>query len=503
MLGFPIPYPGELLYSTIARAGVHDGDTSPKQLLDLVFNNRKVIATVDLPSHIESIADQYPESLGLDAQVLIYRHTLWPIYAPFQPKTRSRRLTTWMRGQSKGAVHLASGIAASRVKAKASLYVCPICIEEQKEEYGEPYLLRQWQVPLVKYCHKHGPLHLTSIELNGEHRHAYLPVGSGTILDPLEITKSDEIFSQQIEKLLTRPLQNSLSLEQWTHFYSHLVHKFDLMNDRRIDHSALKTRVTQFWGEKWLVEAGLMPLESDASWLKAIIRKHRKSFSFAEHIVVIQAISHGILCINDAIRIAAKKSFSGASATAKTLITKPITLEFSEDQNEWQLLLEKTAPKAARRRNPALYARLYRNHYEWLMQIDERNRKDPEPVNQRVDWSQRDRSAARYLLHVCEMLAEDLNVPRLSKTFLIHQFKNRATIEKNLHRLPRCTAVLTLYSESIDEYQARRLARAYLSMKQNQQPIKRWSLLREAGLGDERITNTVIQLLRKILSDQT
>lgn len=50
-----MPYPDELLYSTIARASVRIGIVSPKQLLDEVFNNRKVIATFDMPSHIESI----------------------------------------------------------------------------------------------------------------------------------------------------------------------------------------------------------------------------------------------------------------------------------------------------------------------------------------------------------------------------------------------------------------------------------------------------------------
>ena len=77
MLGFPTPYPKELLYSTIARAGVHDGDTSPKQLLEKVFNNRKVIATIDLPSHIQVLSNQYPSTLGLDARTLIEHHTLW------------------------------------------------------------------------------------------------------------------------------------------------------------------------------------------------------------------------------------------------------------------------------------------------------------------------------------------------------------------------------------------------------------------------------------------
>ncbi|WP_197457606.1 hypothetical protein [Snodgrassella sp. CFCC 13594] len=34
MLNFPTPYPNELIYSTIARAGIHHAITSPKQLLE-------------------------------------------------------------------------------------------------------------------------------------------------------------------------------------------------------------------------------------------------------------------------------------------------------------------------------------------------------------------------------------------------------------------------------------------------------------------------------------
>lgn len=37
MLNFPTPYPNELIYSTIARAGIHHAITSPKQLLEEVF----------------------------------------------------------------------------------------------------------------------------------------------------------------------------------------------------------------------------------------------------------------------------------------------------------------------------------------------------------------------------------------------------------------------------------------------------------------------------------
>ena len=48
MLNFPTPYPNELIYSTIARAGIHHAITSPKQLLEEVF----AVSSVVLPENV-------------------------------------------------------------------------------------------------------------------------------------------------------------------------------------------------------------------------------------------------------------------------------------------------------------------------------------------------------------------------------------------------------------------------------------------------------------------
>jgi hypothetical protein len=61
MFDFPLPYRDELLYSVIARYGVHQGIISPKDLLDDVYNDRKIVATVDLPSHVNKISSLYPQ----------------------------------------------------------------------------------------------------------------------------------------------------------------------------------------------------------------------------------------------------------------------------------------------------------------------------------------------------------------------------------------------------------------------------------------------------------
>ena len=501
MFGFPAPYPDELLYSTIARAGMHDGETSPKQLLDKVFNNRGVIATVDLPSHVGKLASQYSDSLGLDARTLISRHTLWPIYAPFLPQERNNKLREWMSGSSQGAAHLASGIAASRVKAKTKLFVCVECLNEQKSKYGECFWNRIWQVPLLKICPAHGRLNITSIKLDGERRHSHIPVEVAEILEPVKSEAVDRTFSNQVAQLLM--VQNEgVSFSQWTSFYKHFASSWRYLHGQRIDHARIHETVIQFWGKHWLSDAGMLPSGTETSWLRGLFRKHRKSFSFAEHIVVLLALSNGAVGISDAI----EKASSMVINSKKRINVKSTELvtenQLSQDQIDWEQLLELSPPKAARQQKPALYTRLYRNHHDWLIHIDHVHHTDQKTVNNRVAWPQRDRQIARELRRACENLSDDLNAPHLSKTFLIHQLEHRATVEKNLHRLPRCSTLLALYSESTTEYQARRLSRAYLSMIERGQIIKRWSLLREAGLSDERMTDIVAELLKEILSEQ-
>ncbi|MDP5032497.1 TnsD family Tn7-like transposition protein [Paraglaciecola sp.] len=501
MLGFPKPYPEELLYSTIARAGVHDGETSPKQLLDQVFSNRKVIATVDLPSHVQSIADQYPENSELSSHFLIKHHTLWSIYAPFMPPERVLKLRQWMTNSSQGAAHLASGVAASRVKAKTKLYVCKQCLVDQQSNYGEGYLHRLWQVPLVTVCPIHRALSRTSIELDGKHRHTFIPIESAKVLDEHPSKRQDKFFAEQCVCLLQTSSEGTRFV-QWSLFYKQLAGKFGLLNGARIDHSRIREAVIGFWGKSWLEDAGIYPVDTETSWLKSLFRKHRKSFSFAEHIIAVTALTEGQMSILKAIQTA-EAIIPVPVLKSPHKINDEIAVEtlLTPDQQQWLDLLRKHYPKAARQRNRALYARLYRSHHDWLLAIDIKFHKESEVNNKRVDWSQRDRQCARELKHIIERLADDLNVPHLSRTYLIHHLSQRATVEKNLSRLPRCALLLSLHSESTTEYQARRLTRAYLAMKENHQEIKRWSLLREAGLSDKRMTDLVSELLMEILSE--
>lgn len=499
MIGFPPPYAEELLYSTTARAGVHDGETSPKQLLDLVFNNRRVIATVDLPSHVQALADQYPDVLGMNVNTLISRHTHWPIYAPFLPHDRNKKIKRWMSGRSQGAAHLASGRAASRVRSKRRLYVCIECLKSQKAEYGEYFWNRHWQVPLVKTCPSHGPLMGTNIELNGIHRHAYLSVEEATLCGSVNVVAVDGVFSSQVYQLM-QSQSAGISFNQWTTFYRQLAINQGYFYRGRIDHAKIHETVLDFWGIRWLVDAGILPTGTEASWLRGIVRKHRKSFSFAEHIVAITALTDGAFSICDAIDLASGFTIGGKKSGQAPPHIALADYLLTQDQINWKQAVKKRPPKLSRKGNPALYMRLYRNNYNWLMNTNRVYRAEKISINKRVDWPKRDWLIARELRRACECLSDDLNAPRLSKSLLIHQLKLKSTVEKNLSRLPRCSKLLATYSESISEYQVRRLTYTYSLMVKSGKEIKRWSLLRQAGLSDERITEVAASFLDNMVS---
>ncbi|WP_202906409.1 TniQ family protein [Morganella psychrotolerans] len=153
-------------------SGIRCAIISSKQLLDEVFGDRKVIATIDLPSHLAAISSQLIGTGRFDVQQLIYDHTMFPVYAPFIDESIRVRAMGRMANCSKGAVHLMLGASASIVKTSDIFRICPICIAEQEKKYGESYWSRLWYLPSLPYCPEHGPLNQSSLSYH-DNRHTF------------------------------------------------------------------------------------------------------------------------------------------------------------------------------------------------------------------------------------------------------------------------------------------------------------------------------------------
>lgn len=499
MLNFPVPYADELVYSLVARAGIHLGLTSPKQLLDEVFANRHVTATVDLPNHLASLAQLFPQSIGLDATRLAYLHTLFPLYAPFTTEERRLCCLEQMARDSQSVVHMLLGVAASRVKQSHSLRYCPQCLHKQAREHGEYYWQREWQVMGADCCLEHGGLVEANIARHAYHRHQFVaasPLVCPLLPQPVADAKAIRI-SRQVMALLQRPPSSSPTFSQWSIFYYQLANRAGCSKVKHVKHEPIHEMIISRWSENWLRQHGLELNSVSGDWLRAIFRKHRKSFSYLEHIVVLDSFlpeSWNITTVLDEVQ-----RISTSVCSSYPLPLDDNSAEPTEHRAQWQKLLESHGVKQARLLNQALYAWLYRHDRYWLLEFNRQYYQTHIRAKRRVDWAKRDRMLCRQLFHILEQHELELDSPRRSRNWFLSKLSSSAMIEKNLHLMPLTSLFFQRYCEDIADYQIRRLAIAATFLAQNGYSLCRWRLLRLAGLSDERLTLLADCLLREVL----
>ncbi|HAX8160070.1 TPA: transcriptional antiterminator [Escherichia coli] len=508
MRNFPVPYSNELIYSTIARAGVYQGIVSPKQLLDEVYGNRKVVATLGLPSHLGVIARHLHQTGRYAVQQLIYEHTLFPLYAPFVGKERRDEAIRLMEYQAQGAAHLMLGVAASRVKSDNRFRYCPDCVALQLNRYGEAFWQRDWYLPALPYCPKHGALVFFDRAVD-DHRHQFWALGHTELLSdyPKDSLSQLTALAAYIAPLLDAPRAQELSpsLEQWTLFYQRLAQDLGLTKSKHIRHDLVAERVRQTFSDEALEKLDLKLAENkDTCWLKSIFRKHRKAFSYLQHSIVWQALLPKLTVI-EALQQASALTEHSITTRPVSQSVQPNSEDLSVKHKDWQQLVHKyQGIKAARQslEGGVLYAWLYRHDRDWLVHWNQQHQQERLAPAPRVDWNQRDRIAVRQLLRIIKRLDSSLDHPRATSSWLLKQTPNGTSLAKNLQKLPLVALCLKRYSESVEDYQIRRISQAFIKLKQEDVELRRWRLLRSATLSKERITEEAQRFLEMVYGEE-
>ncbi|MGE8561273.1 MAG: TnsD family Tn7-like transposition protein, partial [Acinetobacter sp.] len=257
--------------------------------------------------------------------------------------------------------------------------------------------------------------------------------------------------------------------------------------------------VVDYWGESFLQYYHLGDLISENCWLRSICRKHRKAFSYLEHFIVLKSLvpeQNPIETYKQYIDLA---SMDLKEEATPICVNNKVDRMLSEDQKQWTKSIQKNSVKQARQCDQALYARLYRNNKDWLLQINQTAVMAPlSPPKPRVDWVIRDRHFVKQLIKIHDELLEDLDSPQWTKKFLIKQLGHISMIEKNWHFLPLTKAFLERYAESVDCYQIRRLTRTYIHQITENTYYPQSIFLRLAGLSSQRLTPEAHRFFNKI-----
>lgn len=496
MLNFPVPYPDELLYSTVARAGVHFGIISPKQLLDEAFGDRKVIATVDLPSNIQALSEHYPKSLRLTTEELIYKHTQFPLYAPFVPEDRRLKCLERMKACTKGAVHLALGVTTSLILRKRHFRVCPECMDEQLKRYGEYFWARQWQVAGCHYCSKHAELSSTKHLLRNDHRHGFIALAPTTICQhSRESRPYDKRIESRVSELLDLPATHSPKLEQWSQLYWELALAARLTRGSKVIFQKLKRKVLSRWSQEKLRELGIPIDDRPTNWLRLFMRKHRKAFSYLQHIVMLDSLQKPNWTFLDVLSQAHEQKNKPIPAPTPR---KPCTMETLHTKRaNWEVAVKMLGTRKARLSGwDHIYTWLYRNDRSWLTAINKKHRRSTSSTSLRVNWHERDKQILKGLEaiqrdHLCKV-----DSPRRSKNWYLAQVGYRHMFRK-LEKLPLTSSFLEKNSEGVASYQIRRLTNTMRAFEERRSPLKYWELLYSSGISEARMRKRTRYFLRQ------
>lgn len=157
MLGFFTDvYPDELLYSACVRYAKRARYPHKQSALIELFGRRGLSAIVNFPNRLDYFVSVLPSENCYSAETLINENTLLPFYEPFLPLERAKLVRLEMREDSKdNLIRARLATTVKQVKMPEFLRFCPICVEEDRKEYGSTYWHRLHQLPGILVCSIH------------------------------------------------------------------------------------------------------------------------------------------------------------------------------------------------------------------------------------------------------------------------------------------------------------------------------------------------------------
>lgn len=168
---------------------------------------------------------------------------------------------------------------------------------------------------------------------------------------------------------------------------------------------------------------------------------------------------------------------------AKEFVTRSLDQLKERHREDWLKAVSShryLGPKAVRQQVPAVYAWLYRNDRDWLLnscaELHIRR-----PVRQTVDWPKRDAQMADKLLTYAARMRETPERPRISRTLLANHL-GEASVRVNLPRLPKVSALLDALEEPPLSYQIYKIDRAIEKLLGEGRPLAIWKIRRAAGM---------------------
>lgn len=137
----------------------------------------------------------------------------------------------------------------------------------------------------------------------------------------------------------------------------------------------------------------------------------------------------------------------------------------------------------SRLKYPGLYSWLYRNDREWLLSKNVKGNRQNLGLQLKINWKQVDDQLCEEIKKAILRLQIESPERRVCKTHIAKIVNKGKYIKStNMDRLPKSKDYLLSKTESISEYQGRRIRRAVLDLKKQGRSVTKWNILKFAGI---------------------
>lgn len=153
-----------------------------------------------------------------------------------------------------------------------------------------------------------------------------------------------------------------------------------------------------------------------------------------------------------------------------------------------------------RKSNPKDYAWLYRWDRDWL-RCALPTKRNGVKHSQRVDWDLRDKEIALMINDALLQLKKKTDRPtQITVSKIGKLIGKKAILEKHIKKLTLCQALLKMNVETIEMYQMRKIEGAVYKIQKSGKPLRKWRVLKEAGIRIIR-SSVVEEYLNKKLAE--
>lgn len=145
------------------------------------------------------------------------------------------------------------------------------------------------------------------------------------------------------------------------------------------------------------------------------------------------------------------------------------------------------------------YIWLYRNNKKLLEVLLPEKKYIKNNIPQEIDWTKRDKSIYMKIHKEYNKIINNKEKVRVTKTLLGKRAGELAKIEKYMEKLPLTKQFFNCVAETVEQYQIRRVIYITDNMKEGNEELVKWKIIRKAGLRKPYYEN-VINKINEIIN---